>query len=143
MKSATINDSTNLKYSKYMFNNKKHPVEIVSSNIKNGILSASNFAVPSIIARNLRLFPMMSNQKANVADSSSEEVQEEKILQVRSTSIEHNKLPSVTKILENTMSPESREALEKWRQEKIAELGPEEFEKFYQGMWNFLNIFDS
>ncbi|XP_052748624.1 mitochondrial genome maintenance exonuclease 1-like isoform X1 [Galleria mellonella] len=40
--------------------------------------------------------------------------------------------PSVTLILNKTMTEESRAALEKWKQERIAEMGLDAFNKFYE-----------
>ncbi|XP_059062936.1 uncharacterized protein LOC131855654 [Achroia grisella] len=40
--------------------------------------------------------------------------------------------PSVTLILNKTMTEESRTALEKWKQERIAEMGLDAFNKFYE-----------
>lgn len=47
------------------------------------------------------------------------------------------KLPSVTKILSDTMPPESKIALERWERDMIAELGYEGFMKLKQGMLSF------
>jgi hypothetical protein len=42
--------------------------------------------------------------------------------------------PSVTLILNKTMTNESQAALDKWKQERIAEMGLDEFNRFYEGM---------
>lgn len=66
-------------------------------------------------------------------------VSEDKIVQIKP---HHNdyaqQYPSVTLILNKTMTEESRTALEKWKQERISEIGLEEFNKFYQGMFLIL-----
>lgn len=59
---------------------------------------------------------------------------EDKILQIKQ---HHNdfakQYPSVTLILNKTMTEDSAKALEKWKQERIAEMGLEEFNRFYEG----------
>ncbi|KAI8432381.1 hypothetical protein MSG28_004788 [Choristoneura fumiferana] len=58
---------------------------------------------------------------------------EDKIIQMKPHRNDYaQQFPSVTLILNKTMTNESRAALEKWKQERIAEMGQEEFEKFYQ-----------
>ncbi|CAH1636761.1 unnamed protein product [Spodoptera littoralis] len=57
---------------------------------------------------------------------------EDKILQIKPHKNDYaQQYPSVTLILNKTMTDESRNALEKWKQERIAEMGLEEFTKFY------------
>ncbi|KAF9424234.1 hypothetical protein HW555_000627 [Spodoptera exigua] len=57
---------------------------------------------------------------------------EDKILQIKPHKNDYaQQYPSVTLILNKTMTDESRSALEKWKQERIAEMGLEEFNKFY------------
>lgn len=59
---------------------------------------------------------------------------EDKIIQMKPHRNDYaQQFPSVTLILNKTMTNESRAALEKWKQERIAEMGQEEFERFYQG----------
>lgn len=60
---------------------------------------------------------------------------EDKILQIKPHQNDFaQQYPSVTLILNKTMTEESRIALEKWKQERIAEIGEEEFNKFYEGI---------
>ncbi|KAJ0175988.1 hypothetical protein K1T71_008162 [Dendrolimus kikuchii] len=60
-------------------------------------------------------------------------VSEDKILQIKQHQNDFAKqYPSVTLILNKTMTDESRSALEKWKQERIAEMGEEEFKRFYE-----------
>lgn len=64
---------------------------------------------------------------------------EDKIIQIKPHQNDYaQQYPSVTLILNKTMTEESRTALEKWKQERIAEIGLEEFNKFYQGMYLIL-----
>ncbi|XP_026730592.1 mitochondrial genome maintenance exonuclease 1-like [Trichoplusia ni] len=59
-------------------------------------------------------------------------VSEDKILQIKHHKNDYaEQFPSVTLILNKTMTEESRAALEKWKQEKIAEMGLDEFNKYY------------
>lgn len=58
---------------------------------------------------------------------------EDKILQIKHHRNDYaEQYPSVTLILNKTMTEESRLALEKWKQERISEMGVEEFNRFYQ-----------
>ncbi|CAB3255925.1 unnamed protein product [Arctia plantaginis] len=60
-------------------------------------------------------------------------VSEDKILQIKHHQNDYaQQYPSVTLILNKTMTDDSRTALEKWKQERIAEMGVEEFNKFYE-----------
>lgn len=70
-------------------------------------------------------------------------VSEDKILQIKQHQNDYAKqYPSVTLILNKTMTDESRAALEKWKQERIAEMGQEEFDRFYEGeFYHPLKIF--
>lgn len=62
-------------------------------------------------------------------------VSEDKILQIKPYQNDFTQqYPSVTLILNRTMTEENRKALEKWKQDRIAEMGEEEFNRFYQGM---------
>lgn len=59
---------------------------------------------------------------------------EDKILQIKPHRNDFAKqYPSVTLILNKTMTEESAKNLEKWKQERIAEMGLEEFNRFYEG----------
>ncbi|CAH2041114.1 unnamed protein product, partial [Iphiclides podalirius] len=58
---------------------------------------------------------------------------EDNILQIKPHQNDFAKqYPSVTLILNKTMTEESRAALEKWKKERIAEMGLEAFNKFYE-----------
>lgn len=66
---------------------------------------------------------------------------EDKILQIKQHKNDFTEqYPSVTLILNKTMTEESRKLLEKWKQERIAEMGLEEFNRFHQGMY-FLTFY--
>lgn len=74
----------------------------------------------------------------NAARSSPAEpgyVSEDKILQIKPHQNDFAKqYPSVTLILNKTMTEDSRAALEKWKKERVAEMGLEAFNKFYEGL---------
>ncbi|CAH3978094.1 unnamed protein product [Pieris brassicae] len=58
---------------------------------------------------------------------------EDKILQIRQHQNDYTKqFPSVTLILNKTMTEESRKALEKWKKERIEEMGVEEFNRYHE-----------
>ncbi|GBP54444.1 Mitochondrial genome maintenance exonuclease 1 [Eumeta japonica] len=58
---------------------------------------------------------------------------EDKILQIKQHQNDYaQQYPSVTLILNKTMTEESQQALEKWKQERIAEMGLEEFNRYYE-----------
>ncbi|CAG9583378.1 unnamed protein product [Danaus chrysippus] len=58
---------------------------------------------------------------------------DDKIIQIKQHQNDFTKqFPSVTLILNKTMTEESRKALDKWKQERIAEMGLEEFNRFYE-----------
>lgn len=60
---------------------------------------------------------------------------EDKILQIKQHQNDYTQqYPSVTLILNKTMTEESRKLLEKWKKERIEEMGLDEFNRFYQGM---------
>lgn len=79
---------------------------------------------------------------SNTAQSSPAQpgyASEDKILQIRQHQNDFTQqFPSVTLILNKTMTEESRKTLEKWKQERIAEMGLEEFNRFHQGMPDIL-----
>ncbi|CAH2090531.1 unnamed protein product [Euphydryas editha] len=58
---------------------------------------------------------------------------EDKILQIKQHQNDYTQqFPSVTLILNKTMTEESRKLLEKWKKERIEEMGLEEFNRYYQ-----------
>ncbi|KAL0114093.1 hypothetical protein PUN28_011425 [Cardiocondyla obscurior] len=81
----------------------------------------SNF---KIIVKNLLSFSIMDNKQELPMQNPSTE-----ILSISGKDdLETTKFPSVTKILTQTMSPESKLALEAWRKRMIEKLGKEGFE---------------
>ncbi|CAH2267405.1 jg27587 [Pararge aegeria aegeria] len=72
----------------------------------------------------------------NAARSSPAEpgyASEDKILQIKQYQNDFTQqFPSVTLILNKTMTEETRKALEKWKHERIAEMGEAEFNRFYE-----------
>ncbi|XP_011165126.1 mitochondrial genome maintenance exonuclease 1 [Solenopsis invicta] len=83
----------------------------------------SNFEkLPDIIIKNLPSFPIISNKQEFP-------VQSTEILSLSvKDDLETIKFPSITKILMQTLSPESKLALEAWKERMIKKLGQEGFE---------------
>ncbi|XP_050666790.1 mitochondrial genome maintenance exonuclease 1-like isoform X1 [Leptidea sinapis] len=58
---------------------------------------------------------------------------DDRILTIKQHQNDYTKqFPSVTLILNKTMTEDSRKALEKWKKERIEEMGLEEFNRFYE-----------
>lgn len=95
-----------------------------------------NFVGVSLQNNTLRgLKTLAVNNAAKSSPAQPGYASEDKILQIKQHQNDYAKqYPSVTLILNKTMTEESRAALEKWKQERIAELGQEEFNRFYEGM---------
>lgn len=99
--------------------------------------------LPEIIVRNIPTFPLINECK-----NTELMIPTESILNTSSNTEQvHNKdyllYPSVTKILNATMSDSSRAALKKWRQKMIDLLGEEGFVNYHRGMselWNRLYL---
>lgn len=89
-----------------------------------------------VLLNNMAVRSLTTSAVQNAARSSAAQpgyASEDKILQIKQHRNDFtDQFPSVTLILNKTMTEESRAALEKWKQERIAELGQEEFERFYQ-----------
>jgi hypothetical protein len=96
--------------------------------------------LPDVIVRNIPTFPLLNESK-----SMEWMVPTESILNVSSSTEQVNNkrdyllYPSVSKILNATMSESSRAALKKWRQKMISELGEEGFINHYRGMLQLQN----
>ncbi|XP_053608909.1 mitochondrial genome maintenance exonuclease 1-like [Plodia interpunctella] len=76
---------------------------------------------------------LVPNNAAKSSPAQPGYASEDRILQIKQHQNDFAKqYPSVTLILNKTMTEESRNALEKWKQERIAEMGQAEFEKFYE-----------
>lgn len=92
--------------------------------------------IVGVLLNNTAVRCLQTSAVHNAAGSSAAQpgyASEDKIMQIKQ---HHNdftqQYPSVTLILNKTMTEESRAALEKWKQERIAEMGQEEFDRFYQ-----------
>lgn len=90
---------------------------------------ASNFErLPDIIIKNLLSFPIIRNKQ-----KSSTQLTE--VLSISGQNDpETKKFPSVTRILTQTMPPESKVALEAWKERMVKKLGPEGFEMYQKGI---------
>lgn len=65
--------------------------------------------------------------------------QNDNIFNIRSFS-DKFKLPSVSKILQETMPPERKKILQKWEENMIMELGEEGFKSYKQGEYTFVSF---
>ncbi|XP_063217620.1 mitochondrial genome maintenance exonuclease 1-like [Bacillus rossius redtenbacheri] len=92
------------------------------------------FQLPEIIVRNIPFFPLQ-NDKKQVQEPSEKQLFGD-ILTVSHSEVDKESLvyPSVSKVLNATMSESSRIALMRWRQKMIAELGQDEFLKYYRDL---------
>jgi hypothetical protein len=117
--------------------------DLCTSHVTNLETTDKKFPVlvlPDVIVRNIPTFPLMNESK-----NTEWMIPTESILNVPSSTEQvHNKkdyllYPSVTKILNATMSDSSRAALKKWRQKMISELGEEGFLKYHRGMLELQN----
>ncbi|XP_013184588.1 mitochondrial genome maintenance exonuclease 1 [Amyelois transitella] len=87
--------------------------------------------INSLQVRGLKTFVPRNAVKSSPAQPGY--ASEDRILQIKQHQNDFAKqYPSVTLILNKTMTEESRAALEKWKQERIAEMGQAEFDKFYE-----------
>lgn len=99
--------------------NEDTSTKCMSSNIKK---------LPDIIIKNLPSFPIMGNKQESPTQSTE-------ILSISGRDdLETIKFPSVTKILTQTMSQESKLALEAWKERMIQKLGQEGFEMHQKGI---------
>ncbi|XP_011882609.1 PREDICTED: mitochondrial genome maintenance exonuclease 1-like isoform X2 [Vollenhovia emeryi] len=93
--------------------NESTATRCVSSNVER---------LPDIVIKNLPTFPIMGSKQVPPTQSTE-------ILSISGKDDqETKKFPSVTKILTQTMSPESKLALEAWKERMIKKLGQEGFE---------------
>lgn len=89
--------------------------------------------LPDVIVRNIPTFPLLNESKNTESMKPAESVLN--ILPNTKYVSNRNLLyPSVSKILNATMSDSSRAALKRWRQKMISELGEEGFLNHYKGM---------
>ncbi|GLH10451.1 Mitochondrial genome maintenance exonuclease 1 [Gryllus bimaculatus] len=139
------NTSGNMKditeYGSVLRSNVCEPTPVMSERIVNNIVRSSvfhksNLRLPNIIVKNLAVFPLENKRKQTLRLSSSSSP----ILHVSPT--EDNDLvrtkskeyPSVSRILNATLSDSSRAALQKWKENLIAELGEEGFQKYQRAL---------
>jgi hypothetical protein len=91
--------------------------------------------LPDVIVRNIPTFPLLNESKCTEsvmpAESISNTLPSTKQVANRKDYLLY---PSVSKILNATMSDSSRAALKRWRQKMISELGEEGFLNHYRGM---------
>lgn len=85
--------------------------------------------LPHIIIRNITSFPLWNEEKKEDLVLSAGDAP----LNFPRDNKEFLSYPSVTRILNATMSDASRTALEKWKKKLVAELGEEGFEEFHRG----------
>lgn len=99
------------------------------SNLRQGL----KFSNSKISTRNYRVTPRYGNASQNTTAAKRGYENDEKVLQVKPDKTDLClEYPSVTLILNKTMTEESSKALQKWKQERIAEMGEEAFNKFYE-----------
>ncbi|XP_014355456.2 mitochondrial genome maintenance exonuclease 1 [Papilio machaon] len=107
---------------------------IFKSNMWQNTKNCINYA--AVLLNNNALRGIKTFAVSNTARSSAAEtgyVSEDKILQIKPHQNDFAKqYPSVTLILNKTMTDDSRVALEKWKKERIAEMGLDEFNRFYE-----------
>lgn len=84
--------------------------------------------LPHIIIQNIPSFPIMSNKREPLEESTE-------ILSISGRNdMETIRFPSVSRILTQTMSPESKLALEVWKSRMIEKLGKEGFDIHQKGI---------
>ncbi|XP_068628401.1 mitochondrial genome maintenance exonuclease 1-like isoform X1 [Battus philenor] len=110
----------------------KQTFDIIKRNMWQNTKTCLNYA--AVLINNSTVRGIKTFVASNAAISSPAEpgyVSEDKILQIKPHQNDFAKqIPSVTLVLNKTMTEESKAALEKWKQERIAELGQDEFNKF-------------
>jgi hypothetical protein len=108
-----------------------HVTDVLGKTDKNSPL----LQLPDVIVRNIPTFPLLNESKCTeskmTAKSISNTLPSTKQINNRK---EYLLYPSVSKILNATMSDSSRAALKRWRQKMISELGEEGFLNHYRGM---------
>lgn len=126
-------------YSKFSVN----PVETIRTTMWQNTRNLVNF-VGVLLNNSSAVRGLKTIVPVNAAQSSPAKpgyASEDRILQIKPHRNDFaQQYPSVTLILNKTMTDESRNALEKWKQERIAEMGEEEFNKFYQGMFYYHSL---
>lgn len=108
---------------------KKQEIQIesekpVTKKVPSGSVKPTTPLLPDSVIHNITSFPMLNLNKIEPIESS--------------TNINNEvlwKYPSVSKVLNATMSEGSRAALARWRSKLIEQLGEEGFNKYYRGMY--------
>ncbi|KAI5630982.1 mitochondrial genome maintenance exonuclease 1 isoform X1 [Phthorimaea operculella] len=122
---ATKYSSTSLIY---------NPLEVLKRNMWGNARNCVNF-VGVLLNPAARGFQTYSASQRSTRSSPAQPGynSEDKIIQIKQHKNDFAiQYPSVTLILNRTMTEEQRKALEKWKQERIAEMGEEEFKRFYE-----------
>lgn len=113
------------------------PAEVLMKKMWQNTRSCVNFV--GVLINNASVRGYKSSVVCNSARSSPAEpgyVSEDKILQIKQHRNDFaQQYPAVTLILNKTMSEETRKVLDKWKQDRIAEMGVEEFNKYYEGIY--------
>ncbi|CAG9788314.1 unnamed protein product [Diatraea saccharalis] len=95
------------------------------------LVSLVGVMINNTTCRGLKTFTPCNAARSSPAEPGY--ASEDRILQIKPHQNDFTKqYPSVTLILNKTMTEDSKNALEKWKQERIAEMGLEEFNKFYE-----------
>lgn len=108
----------------------------VTDSLENTDKKSSVLELPDVIIRNIPNFPLLNESKdieqmtpvVSILNMSSSSKQ----FDTRKDGLLY---PSVSKVLNATMSDSSRAALKRWRQKMISELGEEGFLNHYRGMF--------
>lgn len=96
--------------------------------------------VYSVAVRGIRTSAVVNATKSFPAEPGL--VSEDKILHIKQHQNDYTQqYPSVTLILNKTMTEDSRKALEKWKKERIEEMGLEEFNNFHEGECSKIKFF--
>jgi len=123
--STTLNSSTQ---------NSESEIALSNSSVSDNEIAVTKYKsfnferLPDIIIKNLPSFPIMGNKQEFPTQSTE-------VFSISGRDdLETIKFPSVTKILTQTMSPESKLALEAWKERMIKKLGQEGFEMHQKGI---------
>lgn len=142
---ATASDENRLKFIESVYRNVVEGSRALTGHLKFNTVAVLNNKMWQKTRQCVNFVGLLNNSvvrgiattsSCNAAKSSPAEpgyASEDKILQIRQHQNDFaQQFPSVTLILNKTMTDESRAALEKWKQERIAEMGLEEFNKYYE-----------
>lgn len=142
VKNAVENCSVPTCYSKY---SPVLPIEVFKTKMWQKTRTCLNFV--GVLLNNATARGIKTLAASNAARSSPAQpgyVSEDKILQIKPHSNDYAvQYPSVTLVLNKTMPDESKAAIEKWKQGRIAELGEEEFNRVYEGTKSLIGLPES